>query len=132
LLDQHQHFLEQVERLRSKYDAVLCPVSSLPALRHGTAARLVAAAAPCLLANLADLSAGVVPVTRVAATEEQTRSWSPDRVLRAAAATERHSAGLPIGVQIVGLAKGPAAERVVLDLLATIERGSDFSRLARR
>ncbi len=132
LLDQHQHFLEQVERLRSQYDAVLCPVSSLPALRHGTAARLVAAAAPCLLANLADLSAGVVPVTRVAATEERTRSWSPDRVLRAAAATERHSAGLPIGVQIVGLAKGPAAERVVLDLLATIERGSDFSRLARR
>lgn len=132
LLDQYQHVLEKVDRLRLQYDAILCPVSSLPALKHGTAARLVAAAAPCLLANLADLSAGVVPVTRVVSAEEQTRSWSTDRVLRAAAATEQDSAGLPIGVQIIGLAKGFSAERVVLDLLATIEAGADFSQLVHR
>ena len=132
LLDKQQQVLDQVDHLRAQHDAILCPVSSLPALRHGTAARLVAAAAPCLLANLADLSAGVVPVTRVVTAEERTRSWSTDRVLQAAAATERESAGLPIGVQIIGLASGPTAERIVLDLLATIEAGADFSRLVRR
>lgn len=83
-------------------DAVVCPVSSLPALRHGTAARLVLAAAPCLLASLLDLPAGVVPITTVAAGEQAARRWSADRVLRAAAATDRGSAGLPIGVQVVG------------------------------
>jgi putative heme-binding domain-containing protein len=40
-------------------DAVVCPVSAVPAMRHGTAARLFLAAAPCLLANLLDPSAVV-------------------------------------------------------------------------
>jgi len=83
-------------------DAVVCPVSSLPALPHGAAARLVLAASPCLLANLLDLPAGAVPVTTVGRDEARTRSWSLDPVLRAAAAADRGSAGLPIGVQVIG------------------------------
>lgn len=83
-------------------DAVVCPVSSVPALRHGTAAQLVLAAMPCLFANLLDLPAGAVPVTRVRADEERGRCWSLDPVLRAAAATDRGSRGLPVGVQVVG------------------------------
>jgi len=83
-------------------DAVVCPVSAVPALRQGSAARLVLAAAPCLLANLFDLPAGAVPVTTVRTEEERCRPWSLDPVLRAAAATDRDSAGLPVGVQVVG------------------------------
>jgi len=132
LKDRRLQVAEQVAHLRERYDAILCPVSSLPALRHGTAARLVAAVAPCLLANLVDLAAGVVPVTRVEATEEKTRSWSPDRVLRAAAVTERGSAGLPIGVQVIGLTDGSEAEQGVLELLAVLEGGVCFSRSVRR
>lgn len=82
-------------------DAVVCPVSALPAMRHGAAARLVLAAAPCLLANLLDLSAGAVPITTVGQ-GEQRRRMSLDPVLRAAAATDRGSAGLPVGVQVIG------------------------------
>jgi len=96
------------ERLARRYadlvdgcDAAICPVSALPAMRHGAAARLVLAAGPCLLANLLDLPAGAVPITAVRLTEQR-RRISLDPVLRAAAATDRGSAGLPIGVQVVG------------------------------
>jgi fatty acid amide hydrolase len=103
-------------------DAIVCPVSALPALRHGTAARLVLAAAPCLLANLLDLPAGAVPVTRVRQDEEKGRGFSFDPVLRAAAATDRGSGGLPVGVQVVG---GPGAdESLVLDVMEVIEAGA--------
>jgi fatty acid amide hydrolase len=99
-------------------DAVVCPVSALPALRPHTAARLVLAAAPCLLANLLDLPAGVVPVTSVGRDDAKRRPWSLDPVLRAAAATERASAGLPVGVQVVGCPG--RGEATVLDVMRRI------------
>ncbi len=111
------------------FDAILCPVSSLPALQHGTAARLVAAASPCLLANLVDLPAGVVPVTRVRRDEQSGRAFSFDRVLRTAIKNDIDSIGLPVGVQVIGL-KGDPAERTVLDLMAAIESRVSFSRWA--
>lgn len=101
-------------------DAVICPVSALPALRHGTAARLVIAAAPCLLASLLDLPAGAVPVTAVAADEQGRRGWSADRVLRAAADSDRGSAGLPVGVQVVGCPGRD--ETTVLEVMRLLER----------
>ena len=110
-----------------KFDAIICPVSSLPALKHGTAARLVAAASPCLLANLVDLPAGVVPVTRVTEGEQSGRQSGFDRVLRTAVQTDVGSMGLPIGVQVIGL-NGDPAERTVLDLMEAIESRVNFSR----
>jgi len=112
----------QFADLTSGCDAMVCPVSALPALRHGTAARLVLAAAPCLLANLLDLPAGAVPVTRVRPDEETGRGFSFDPVLRAAAATDRGSRGLPVGVQVVG--GFGADESSVLDVMEAIERGA--------
>jgi len=109
---------ERFGRLVAGCDAVLCPVSALPALRHGTAARLVLAAAPCLFANLFDLAAGTVPVTTVRADEEH-RAPPRDPVLRAAAECDRASGGLPIGVQIV--AAPGRGEATVLELLARLE-----------
>jgi len=110
-------------------DALVCPVSALPALRHGTAARLLLAAAPCLLANLLDLPAGTVPVARVRPDEERGRTASRDPVIRAAAATDRESRGLPVGVQVVGVPQAAAAddplrpERAVLEVMRLIECG---------
>jgi len=101
--------------------AAVCPVSALPALRHGTAARLILAAAPCLVANLLELAAGAVPVTTVRPAEERGRPWSADPVLRAAAATDRGSAGLPVGVQVIAAPGGD--EATVLALLRVIEGG---------
>ncbi len=100
-------------------DAVVCPVSALPALRHGTAATLVLAAAPCLLANLLDLPAGAVPIAVVRGDEQASRTASRDPVLRAAADCDRGSAGLPVGVQIV--ACPGSDEHTILGVMATLE-----------
>jgi fatty acid amide hydrolase len=112
------------------YDALVCPVSALPALPHGAAARLVLAAAPCLLANLLDLPAGTVPITRVGPNEEVGRAVSRDPVVLAAAAADRNSRGLPVGVQVVGApGAGTAAdplrpERIVLDVMRLLEQNA--------
>jgi len=100
-------------------DAVVCPVSALPALRYGTAARLLLAAAPCMLPNLLDLAAGVVPVTHVRPDEELGRPRARDPVLRAAAETDRGSGGLPVGVQVI--APPGRGERSVLAVMRLIE-----------
>lgn len=113
-----------VEAWRDHHDVIVCPVSALPALRHGTAASLVVAAAPCLLANLVDLAAGSVPVTRVEVGEERGRPWSPDPVRRLARRTDEGSAGLPIGVQVVALDRRPGVgEAVVLEAMRAIAAG---------
>lgn len=108
-------------RLVSGCDAIVCPVSALPALRHGTAARLVLAATPCFLANLLDLAAGAVPVTEVRPDEEAIRPRSVDPVLAAAAAADRGSRGLPVGVQVIAPPGG--GEAVVLATMAAIASG---------
>ncbi len=108
----------RVEALGERYDALLCPVSAVPALRHGTAALLIVAAAPCLLANLLDLAAGTVPVTTVRPDEENGRAHSRDPVVRAAIDCDRGSAGLPVGVQVIALNGG---EATVLEVMRMIE-----------
>lgn len=113
----------KVLSLATSFDAIICPVSAVPAMRHGTAGRLVVAASPCLAANLFDLPAGAVPVTLVRPDEETGRSQDRDPVVRLAAETDRGSHGLPVGVQVVGLNVEPrAGERLVLDVMALIEQ----------
>ena len=86
---------------------------------------LLLAAAPCLLANLLDLPAGTVPVTRVRPEEERIRRWSLDPVQRAAAWTDEGSRGLPVGVQVIA---GPGRdEATVLEVMRLIEAGGDAS-----
>jgi fatty acid amide hydrolase len=120
LLAARDRLANRVASLVAGCDAIVCPVSALPALRHGSAARLVLAAAPCLLASLLDLPAGAVPITTVAADEQRTRSWSADRVLRAATDADRGSAGLPVGVQVVGCPGRD--EATVLEVMQLLER----------
>ena len=133
LFDRRAALAVRCAELLAGCDAVVCPVSALPALPHGTASKLVVAAAPCMLANLLDLAAGAVPVTRVRP-EEEDRAALPsgrDRVVRAAVEADRGSRGLPVGVQVIGLGPvdastdGPlAAERTVLDVMRLIEAGN--------
>jgi len=124
LLERRTALAGSFARLVGDCDAVVCPVSAVPALRHGTAARLVLAAAPCLLANLFDLAAGAVPVTRVRPDEEATRPWSFDPVLRLARGCDAGSRGLPIGVQVVARPGGD--EGLVLHVMQIIEAGCGF------
>ena len=89
---------------------------------HGLAGRLLVAALPCLAANLCDLPAGVVPVTKVRANEEECHQDKRDPVIRHAALNQEGSTGLPIGVQIVGLKRDTCeGEDCVLDVMRCIE-----------
>jgi len=117
LAEAREALATRVAGLGARFDALLCPVSALPALRHGLAAPLVLAAAPCMLANLLDLPAGTVPIGRVRPDEQATRRWSADPVIRAAREVDRESAGLPIGVQVVALRGGEAMVLACLDLI---------------
>ena len=131
LLARRAMVVAHMKNTARKFDAIICPVSSLPALPHETAARLIAAASPCLLANLVDLAAGAVPVTRVTEDEQACRYFSFDRVLRTAMKADVGSAGLPVGVQVIGL-NGEPPEQTVLDIMEVIESRSNFSRWARQ
>lgn len=118
LVQEQAGIAERVAALAAGHDAIVCPVSAVPALRHGTAAKLIVAAAPCLLANLLDLAAGTVPVTTVRPEEQTGRAHSRDPVVRAAIECDRGSAGLPVGVQVIALAGG---EATVLEVMRLIE-----------
>jgi fatty acid amide hydrolase len=119
LLARREALAGRIAELLADCDAVICPVAAVPAMPHGSAARLVLAAAPCLLANLLDLAAGTVPMTQVAADEQRGRVPSRDPVLREAAACDAGSRGLPIGVQVI--AAPDRDEATVLDLMERLE-----------
>jgi len=121
LLAARARVADQVACLARECAAIVCPVSALPALRHGTAATLLPAVFPCLLANLLDLAAGTVPVTTVRADEEAGRDATRDPVEQTAMATDRGSRGLPVGVQVIALNGG---ESTVLAVMRMIEAGA--------
>lgn len=101
-------------------DLVLCPAAATPAPPHGTTGDFTPAAIYTIRYNLLNLPAGVVPVTRVSA-NETARPEQVDRIDKKAALIQRESAGLPIGVQIVGR---PFREDTVLAAMAVIEAGA--------
>jgi fatty acid amide hydrolase len=108
-------------------DAILCPPHALPAMLHGTGLDLIAAASDSMLFNLLGWPAGVVAATRVRPGEDEGRKASRDLVELQAAATDRGSVGLPVGVQV---AAAPWREDIVLAVMAGVEEhfrgGSDY------
>lgn len=94
--EMEQQFREQ------RIDALLCVPYALPALRHDTSNELLPAARPAMYANLLGTPCASVPITRVRADETSSRREGRDSMLRLADRTDEGSAGLPVGVQIVG------------------------------
>lgn len=106
-------------------DLLICPPVGLAALPHGASADVSTAGMYAPLYNVLGYPAGTLPWTRVRADEESTRAKSVDTILRAARASERGSAGLPIAVQIVAR---PWREDIVLAAMFALEedaRGRD-------
>ena len=100
------------------FDVVLCPPCAVPAYTHGAARDLALLGSYNLLANLLGFPAGVVPVTRVRADEQDGRAASRDMVYAAVNKVERNSAGLPIGAQLIAR---PWREDVALAAMQAIE-----------
>jgi fatty acid amide hydrolase len=102
-----------------RLDVLLCPPHATPALPHGASRDFALAGSPSMLWNLCQFPAGVVPVTRVRP-EEARRIEPRDRLERRAAEVDAKSAGLPVGVQVVGY---PWQEHVVLAAMIAVEVG---------
>lgn len=111
------NFLEQLQ-IR-KLDAVICPPSALPALKHGATDYLVTAASYAMLFNLLNIPAGVVSTTRVAEGEESDRVRTSDMTIRRALEVEAGSVGLPVGVQV---AAPHWREDIVLAVMGALEQ----------
>jgi fatty acid amide hydrolase len=109
-------------------DLVVSPPCATPALPHMGSRQFVLGASASMLWNIAQLPAGVVPVTRVRP-DEARRDGARGLLDRLAARIDAASAGLPVGAQIVGR---PWAEAQVLAAMVAVEdevRGdADFPR----
>jgi fatty acid amide hydrolase len=105
---------------------LLCPPAATPAHLHGDSRNFLLASSHSMAFNAAQLPAGVVPVTRVRAAEA-VRNAGRDAIERHAARIDAASAGLPVGVQVVGK---PWQDHVVLAAMKAIElevaRDGDF------
>jgi fatty acid amide hydrolase len=104
-----------------RIDVLLCPAHATPALPHTLSQDFSLAGSPSMLWNLVQFPAGVIPVTRVRP-DEARRDRPRDRMEKRAAEVDRRSAGLPVGVQVVGK---PWAEDVVLAAMMAIEEALD-------
>jgi fatty acid amide hydrolase len=104
---------------RQGFDALICPPFALPALPHGTAGDVLAAGSYAWPFNVTGMPAGTVAATRVQPGEESDRAPSRDPVDKTAGIAEENSAGLPVGVQVVGR---HWHEDVVLAVMAALEQ----------
>jgi fatty acid amide hydrolase len=103
---------------RDGIDILVCPPYATPAIPHGGSKNFTLASSYSILFNAAQLPAGVVPVTRVDPAEAQ-RAGGRDLLEKQAARVDAASAGLPVGVQVVGRAWRDDA---VLAAMCAIER----------
>jgi fatty acid amide hydrolase len=114
--DYRRRFVAELDR--GGFDAIVCPPHALPAVTHGSTYYLTMASSYAMLYNLLGMPAGVVPMTRVQPGEDRPRKTGRDLVDKTAAAVERGSAGLPIGVQVVAR---HWREDVALAVMAALE-----------
>ncbi|MFO0693799.1 MAG: amidase family protein [Polyangiales bacterium] len=98
-------------------DALICPATATAAPQHDATADFTPTAVYTTRYNILNLPAGVVPCTTVRS-DEMERPERKDRLDKRAVEIQRGSAGLPIGVQIVGR---PYREDVVLAVMQRIE-----------
>lgn len=113
-----QTFINEMDK--ANVDILIAPPYSLPApiINSNSSGVGTIASLESALFNLTGMPAGVVPVTRVKKEEESQRPNSKDIVECGAQLHERNSAGLPVGVQIIGR---HWEEKQVLSIMALLE-----------
>ena len=100
-------------------DAIVCPAHALPAYTHGASTQLNHACCYHYAYNAFNCPAGTVPVTTVAAGEEAYNDPSAnDGMAKLARKMCAGSAGLPVGVQVVG---APWRDELTLRVMKELE-----------
>lgn len=100
------------------FDAILCPPLALPAFTHGSSEHLFSAVSYAIMYNTLGNPAGIASITQIHSGEESDRTASKDIADITAVQVEKGSAGLPVGVQVVGR---HWREDVVLSVMAALE-----------
>ena len=103
------------------FDIIICPAHGLAAIPHGASNDIVLAGGYVVLYNYLGYPTGIVPVTKVRPDEESTRKRSRDAQEKAARRSEKGSAGLPVGAQVVAR---PWREHVALAAMRVIEEAA--------
>ncbi len=121
-----QHFKDHL------LDALLLPISPLPAFRHDHSPHLMISASLTFLANMLKWPAGVVPVTLVRPEEEHydLEALPPnqrDSMARRGRMQVEGSAGLPVGVQVM---TRHGEDELCLHVMGEIERQIRFRPVA--
>ena len=115
---------------KAELDVVLCPTHATPALPIGASRDFALGGALSMRFNLTNFPAGVVPATTVRP-DEESRTRPSGRLESRASAVDVGSAGLPVGVQVVGR---PWREDQVLYVMKAIEArlssNTDYPRIA--
>jgi len=115
-------FRDELDRAKGgPIDLVLMPAYAVPAIPHKATINMPFAGSYALFSPILGYPAGVVPVTRVRPDEGAGRRKTFDVVEKTAFETDRGSAGLPIGVQLMGR---PWRDDVVLAAMHAIERAA--------
>eukprot|EP00871_Galdieria_phlegrea_P003325 jgi/Galph1/3994/GphlegSOOS_G2649.1 len=114
---------------RDRLDAIILPVSAIPAGIPSSGFRLLSAFSYCFLCNVLNLPAGVVPVTLVRQEEGQAAWLSPckdllDKLVQDCVTGDGGCEGLPVGIQVVST---PWKEEMCLRVMKEIEQVAEFN-----
>jgi fatty acid amide hydrolase len=109
---------EVMRRFRAAGVEVCLHAGIFPAIRKNTAKDCDLLCCYCFIWNLLNFPVGAVPVTSVREDEQHYDSAWDDPITRCLVSNMQGSAGLPVGVQVVGL---PWHEEAVVEVMKRVE-----------
>jgi fatty acid amide hydrolase len=125
VIDFKRYVKKWLDDLReNNIDLLLTPANGLPAYRHGQSAHLFVSCSYTFLFNILHFPAGIVPMTLVRDDEqyyEDIGNLNNDRAVAMAKDVCRQSAGLPIGIQLIGW---PNDDERVLSVMKELENAT--------
>lgn len=125
----HRHILlkrEFIAMWRSQHlDVLICPGFGAQAVRHGYSEDTTLAACYTFIWNMLETPTGNLPITKVQPDEEIYHRTFNDSIDEKLSDNVKGSAGLPVGIQVVGL---PNEDEKVLGVMNLIEKLFPFYR----
>ncbi|GAX80280.1 hypothetical protein CEUSTIGMA_g7718.t1 [Chlamydomonas eustigma] len=113
---------EVIRRFKEAGVEVALAIGVFPAIRKHTAKSCDFLCFHCFIWNYLNFPVGAVPVTRVRPDEQQYTSAHVDKITETLKFNMQGSAGLPVGVQVVGL---PWHEEAVVEVMKKLEPHMD-------